>query len=50
MRLFVLSVLAVAVGVASAQDYVPPRGEWERRAPQAVGLDAGRLAEAVAFA
>ena len=48
MRLLLL-VVAVAVS-AAAQDYVPPRGEWERRAPAEVGLDAERMAEAVAFA
>jgi CubicO group peptidase (beta-lactamase class C family) len=29
---------------------VPPRGTWERRTPAQEGLDAGKLAEAVAFA
>jgi CubicO group peptidase (beta-lactamase class C family) len=30
--------------------YVPPAGEWERRRPEQVGLDAARLQEAVDFA
>ena len=42
-------VLLLAAAPALAQ-YVPPPGEWERRAPEAVGMDAERLAEAVAFA
>lgn len=47
----VLVLLAMLVASASAQtSYVPPPGDWERRAPEAVGLDAERLAEAVAFA
>ena len=33
-----------------AQPYVPPAGNWERRAPSALGLDSARLADAVAFA
>ena len=52
LRLLALTVL-VASSTATAQvasDYVPPRGDWERRAPEAVGMDADGLAEAVAFA
>ncbi|MEN8376507.1 MAG: serine hydrolase [Gemmatimonadota bacterium] len=30
--------------------YVPPPGRWERRDPQALGVDPGRLAEAVRIA
>lgn len=54
--LLVLLPAAALIGLSSltasaaAQDYVPPRGDWERRAPEAVGLDATRLAEAIAFA
>ncbi|MGE3274888.1 MAG: serine hydrolase domain-containing protein [Vicinamibacterales bacterium] len=36
---------------ASAQQvYFPPKGDWARKAPAEVGMDAGKLAEAVAFA
>ena len=48
-RLLALAAALVALP-ALAQGYVPPRGDWERRAPEDVGLDAARLAEAVAFA
>ena len=41
--------LLIAAG-AAAQDYVPPPGDWERRAPESVGMDADSLAAAVAFA
>lgn len=44
-----LLALALAAG-AAAQGYVPPRGDWERRAPAAVGMDAAGLEAAVAFA
>jgi CubicO group peptidase (beta-lactamase class C family) len=44
------SLLAFAASAPLAQDYVPPRGDWARRAPEAVGLDPARLAEAIAFA
>ena len=30
--------------------YFPPRGEWEHRAPSALGLDSGALAAAIGFA
>lgn len=47
----VLVLLAAAASAPRAQaPYVPPAGEWERRAPEAVGMNAERLAEAVAFA
>jgi CubicO group peptidase (beta-lactamase class C family) len=35
---------------AGATAYFPKRGEWETRAPEAVGMDKARLDEAVAFA
>ena len=46
----VLACLLLASGALAQAPYVPPPGEWERRAPEAAGLDADRLAEAVAFA
>jgi len=33
-----------------AQTYFPPRGEWETKTPQSLGLDADKIAEAIAFA
>ena len=33
----------------TATDYVPAAGNWEHREPEALGLDAGKLQEAVAF-
>jgi hypothetical protein len=50
--------LALAASTASAQRQptsppttnVPPAGVWERRAPEAVGFDAAKIQEAVAFA
>jgi CubicO group peptidase (beta-lactamase class C family) len=33
-----------------ADDYFPPRGDWERRAPQQLGLDEGKLQAAIALA
>ncbi len=53
--------LVVAVGVAfvlgptmgaqnASAPYFPPAGAWEKKAPADVGLDAAKLAEAVAFA
>ena len=43
-------VAALAFAGPALAQYVPPPGDWERRAPGAVGMDAERLAEAVAFA
>src|SRR6185437_12477614 len=31
-------------------DYFPPRGEWEHRSPGSLGLDSGKLADAIEFA
>jgi CubicO group peptidase (beta-lactamase class C family) len=53
-----LLLVGGAVGVGEAQGraaagaaaYFPKRGEWETRAPDAVGMDKARLDEAVAFA
>lgn len=42
--------LAALPSAAGAQDYFPPRGEWERRTPEDLGVRADLLAEAVAFA
>lgn len=38
------------MNVSVEQDYVPgPHGEWERRSPEAVGMNASQLDEAIAF-
>ena len=44
--------LAVALGFLppSAPYFPGPHGDWERRAPEAVGMDGARLQEAIAFA
>jgi CubicO group peptidase (beta-lactamase class C family) len=45
-----LFVLVAVAPLASAQDaYFPPRGEWETREPEEVGMNAERLQEAVEF-
>lgn len=49
----VLSLAALLVGqqtAASPSTYVPPRGEWQTIEPAAAGLDADKLAAAIAFA
>ena len=53
--IFALAALLAAaalapVGAAAQQAYFPPKGEWERRAPEQLGLDAALIAEAVEFA
>ncbi|HUE97584.1 MAG TPA: serine hydrolase [Longimicrobiaceae bacterium] len=46
----VAAPMAAAVPAAAQQGYFPPKGDWERRAPAQLGLDAGLVQEAVAFA
>ncbi len=41
---------AAAAVPPPAPVYFPPRGEWERREPEAVGMSAARLQQAVEFA
>jgi CubicO group peptidase (beta-lactamase class C family) len=41
---------AVAAGSAASEVYFPPRGEWERRAPETLGMNPRVLAEAIAIA
>ncbi|MDX2016068.1 MAG: serine hydrolase [Planctomycetota bacterium] len=36
--------------LAETRAYVPPKGSWQRRAPEDFGIDATKLAEAVAWA
>ena len=38
-----------ATSVAAA-DYFPPRGDWERKTPANVGVDAAKLKEAIDYA
>jgi CubicO group peptidase (beta-lactamase class C family) len=45
------AVLVLAAQAVAAQaPYYPDAGAWERRSPEAAGLNAARLADAVAFA
>jgi CubicO group peptidase (beta-lactamase class C family) len=46
----VLSLVACAWNAAAAPAYFPPRHEWQRATPQQSGMDAARLADAVAYA
>ncbi|MDG1571418.1 serine hydrolase [Robiginitalea sp. M366] len=51
LGLLLLAVFAVSNAPAQDTWYYPPHGaEWESRAPRAVGINASRLSEAVAFA
>jgi CubicO group peptidase (beta-lactamase class C family) len=43
-------LLLLASQPLAAQSYFPPKGEWERRTPQQVGLDPALIQEAVDFA
>jgi len=42
--------LLLALLGTHAGDYVPPRGQWQARAPAALGFDSARLDAAVAYA
>lgn len=49
--LFQVILLSLAAQLGLAQDiYFPPAGEWERRAPEQVGMDSAKLAAAVQLA
>ena len=55
LRVLIASVAAALVvagsSLALAQaPYYPPPGEWERKTPEAVGMDSALMAEAIAFA
>ena len=45
-----LSVLVAAPPVAQNAAYFPPPGTWATKPPEALGLDAAKLAEAIAYA
>jgi len=47
LAMLLLTAAAPAVG---QQSYFPPKGEWERRTPEEMGLDPALVQEAVAFA
>ena len=49
-RLFLAAALVSTLAAAAEPAYFPPRGDWARAEPAAMGLDAARLAEAVAYA
>ena len=55
-RLFTLFAVATIAGgflstpTIAESDYFPPQGEWERRSPEQMGIDADGLQAAVAFA
>ena len=44
------ALIALFAASLSAQTYFPPAGDWERRTPAQMGMDAGQLKAAVAFA
>jgi hypothetical protein len=46
----VLVLTATLTGQVSTITYFPERGNWQRRTPQQVGLDAERLQDAIRFA
>lgn len=43
-------ILLLSSSLVSAQNYFPPRGEWETRTPQSQGLNAVALNQALQFA
>lgn len=48
-----VSVAAYAIATATPEaqgTYFPPRGQWETKAPGEVGMDAAKIADALAFA
>jgi len=50
-RPFLLSLFLLWPLVSAAtEDYYPPRGSWQRATPESVGMNADKLAEAVALA
>jgi CubicO group peptidase (beta-lactamase class C family) len=49
-RLFVFAAAITLALPAFAQHYYPPAGNWQRKDPVELGMDPGKLAEAVRFA
>ena len=50
MKSIFLLLLVAADLSLPAQKYFPPRGEWEHRSPGSLGLDSGKLTDAIEFA
>src|SRR5438034_6667768 len=50
-RWLVAACIFIQAALFAAQDsvYFPPPGEWARRKPAEVGMDAAKLSEAIAF-
>lgn len=46
----VLFLLPIARSHARQESYFPPKGQWERRSPEAIGFDAAALKEAIDWA
>ncbi|MDM7923552.1 MAG: hypothetical protein QUS14_14735, partial [Pyrinomonadaceae bacterium] len=47
---YIFFVFLLAASAHAQTPYVPPAGEWERRTPEQVRLDAAKLKAAVDFA
>jgi CubicO group peptidase (beta-lactamase class C family) len=43
-------LVSLAAAVCAQSNYTPPAGSWDRRAPEQVKMDAGKLKEAIEFA
>lgn len=48
--LFYLCLLVNVASFAQTKAYFPPKGEWQHRAPQTMGLDSAKLSAAIRFA
>jgi len=50
-RVFLLTfILLLPLGAIASENYYPPYGNWQRTTPQAAGINAAKLAQAVNFA
>lgn len=50
LLIFTLSVYSQKTKTGPPADYFPPAGQWEHRSPSSLGLDSGRLQDAIQFA
>lgn len=51
MKTLLVTVLTIALTTSLlAQDYFPPKGTWESKTPQEVGMDEAKLQQAIDFA
>ena len=50
LRLLCLLLLLCPAALQAQEQYTPPRGDWARRAPGALGLDGAAIQEAIRFA